>query len=171
MTVTDVKVLFAYNTWATEKILSKLVHLTPEQYTAPAPVPFRSLRGTLVHTVSAQWIWRSRFQEQISPTGHLAEADYPDVAGLLALWQKERDALDAYLQTLSEPDLLQNVDYLNTRGVPASLRLNHILTHMVNHGTQHRSEAAMLLTEFGHSPGDLDYIYYVLDNPDHRDDL
>jgi uncharacterized damage-inducible protein DinB len=35
------------------------------------------------------------------------------------------------------------------------------MAHVVNHGTQHRSEAAAMLTEFTHSPGDIDLIMFL----------
>jgi uncharacterized damage-inducible protein DinB len=36
-----------------------------------------------------------------------------------------------------------------------------MLVHVVDHGTQHRAEAAALLTAEGRSPGELDLINYA----------
>jgi uncharacterized damage-inducible protein DinB len=35
-----------------------------------------------------------------------------------------------------------------------------MMVHVANHGTQHRSEVAAMLTAFGRSPGDLDALYF-----------
>ncbi len=64
----------------------------------------------------------------------------------------------SYLKGLADADLDRVVSHRSTEGVAYSAVLWKILAHVVNHGTQHRSEAAVRLTELGASPGDLDFI-------------
>jgi len=40
-----------------------------------------------------------------------------------------------------------------------------VVSHIVSHGTQHRSELARYFTECGHSPGDLDNMLDALELP------
>ena len=52
------------------------------------------------------------------------------------------------------------IEYVNTRGEAWSYPMWQQLIHQVNHATQHRSEVAVMLTESGVSPGDLDFLVY-----------
>jgi uncharacterized damage-inducible protein DinB len=36
--------------------------------------------------------------------------------------------------------------------------------HVIMHGIQHRSEAAFILTGYGHSPGELDFGVFMQEN-------
>jgi uncharacterized damage-inducible protein DinB len=157
----DLHILFDYNYWANGRILEAATKIQQDQYEAPIRISHGSLRGTLVHIMSAEWVWRKRCQEGVSPEAMLREADFPTVAALKSRWDKERAAMQRFLRTLKAEDLFRPVAYTTTVGVPLENALWHILVHVVNHGTQFRSEAGVLLSRRGNSPGNLDLIVYL----------
>ena len=156
----DILLLYQYNQWANAKILTAAANLTQEQFVAPASFPHGGLRGTLVHTLSAEWIWRTRW-EGSSPTSVLKLEDFPTFEFLRARWMEEERRLMAFVSTVTDERLNSTFDYKNTSGKPFTKTLWHAMTHLVNHGTQHRTEAAAMLTDLGHSPGDIDLIFFV----------
>jgi uncharacterized damage-inducible protein DinB len=153
--------LCEYNYWANHCVLDKADELEPDLWGAPVEVSFGSLRETLVHVLSTEWIWRRRIQEGVSPTGFPMEITFPMVETLRGFWMEEENRMRAYLASLSNVDLNRTIRYKNTKGVPYENPMWEILLHLVNHGTQFRSEAAVVLTQFGLSPGDLDYIFFL----------
>ncbi len=154
--------LYNYNYWASRRILDSLADIDADQFTVRAPAFGQaSLRSILVHIVTAEWIWRSRCQENISPTAMLDEADFPDLTSLMERYQVEEEKMRTYLASLTDGDLDQTIHYLTTSGKPMAQKLAYILHHVVLHGMQHRAEVAAILTDLGHSPGDIDFIVYL----------
>ena len=66
----------------------------------------------------------------------------------------------AFVEELTDEKLCNYLEYLSARG-PYQIMLWQVMVHIVNHGTQHRSEAAAMLTNFGYSPGDVDMIDFL----------
>ena len=162
MNVAAIHSLFDYNYWVNQRILETAASLSPEQFTAASDVSHGSLRGTLVHALSAEWVWRHRCQGS-SPRGLLSDEDFPDAESLARRSHEEEKAMRSYLAGLTDEDLASIIRYSRTEGAWFETPLWQILLHVINHGTQSRSEAAVLLTQFGHSPGDLDYMIFLRD--------
>ena len=160
MNIAAIHSLFDYNYWVNQRILDTAAGLSTEQFTAPGPVSHGSLRGTLVHALGAEWAWRQRCQGS-SPEALLSQDDFDDMKSLAHRWREEEDAMRAYLAELTDDNLTATIEYTRTGGDRFETPLWQILLHVINHGTQSRSEAAVLLSHFGHSPGDLDYMIFL----------
>ena len=152
--------LYDYNAWANARILDTTAHLTPPQLVAPGGASFDSVRDTLVHTMNAQWLYLERWQGR-SPRAWPETTTDTDLAAIRARWHViERDT-QAFVAGLDDARLATVVEYTNMQGERWAYPLWQQMIHQVNHATQHRSEAAVLLTQLGHSPGWLDLLYFV----------
>src|SRR5437762_271887 len=155
-----IRSLYRYNDWANGRILDASARLTCEQLLEGGGASFDSVRDTLVHTMGAEWLYLERWHGR-SPRASFAAADFPDLATIRARWQTiERDT-QAFVAALTEADLARVVEYTNMQGERWAYPLWQQMIHQVNHATQHRSEAAVMLTKLGHSPGWLDLLYFV----------
>ena len=154
--------LYQYNYWANHLILAKAAQVTEAQFTTPTGFSAGSLRRTLVHTLGAEYIWRSRCQLGVSPSAMLQEADFPTLASITSRWQEEETAMLAYVESLTDDDLGQTIAYTNISGTTSyETQLGDILHHLALHGMQHRSEMADILTRYGQSTGDIDFIVFL----------
>ena len=156
----NIQLLYKYNHWANTRILNAASNLTPEQFLAPASFPHRELRSTLTHALFAEWLWRSRLQGE-SPTHHFKPEDFPTFDSLRARWREEEKAMNSFIEGLTDEKLSGTIQYKTTKGVVMENVFWQVMAHLFYHGTQHRSEAAAILTELGQSPGDIDLIVFL----------
>ena len=159
----NILLFYKYNQWSTAKILNAASSVTEEQFLAPAPFPHGGLRNTLTHALFAEWIWRNRW-EGTSPTHRFKPEDFPTFESLRSRWAEEEQLLMAFVENLTEEHLNSFFDYTSTEGVRHRRVLWQAMAHVVNHGTQHKTEAAAILTGYGRSPGDIDLIWYLIEN-------
>jgi uncharacterized damage-inducible protein DinB len=152
--------LFEHNYWAIDRILGAASPLSSSELRSQTAMPHKSLWGTLFHALGAEWLWIERCQGR-SPTAFLAEGENADLRALSDKWAAQCAITLGFLGSLDEGALSRTVEYRTLLGRSGSNALGDILIHVATHTAQHRAEAAQILTELGHSPGDLDYDEFV----------
>jgi uncharacterized damage-inducible protein DinB len=155
----DIHLLYEYNDWANQRILSTAAKLSAEQLQAANEWGWGSLHGMLAHILDAEYSWR-HYLDDGEDVKWLGAQDFADLDAIRERWNAETRALRAYLDRLTDADLDGKIFY-EVDGQKRFRILWHCLLHVVNHGTQHRSECAALLTAMGHSPGDLDFTVFL----------
>jgi uncharacterized damage-inducible protein DinB len=163
MKIQDILLLYEYNYWTNDLLLTHCEALTEVQFTEPHPYSFGSIQATMIHVLDAEWGWRLRMQN-LPDAPELTTAELPTLAALRARWEQEKTDTYAWLHQLKDEDLDGVIRYPAGDEIRERV-LWHCLYHVVNHGTQHRSEVAALLTGYGHSPGDIDFTLFLRKRP------
>ena len=161
MRVSDIIILYDYNCWARDRILSTAAQLDTDQLIAPFMLSYGSILGALTHIFNAEHLWRMRCQKRISPSAMRFENPVESLQELERAWLEEATLMHTYITGLEDKQLEETISYRGLGGKDYDNRLWQILVQLVNHGTQHRAELATKMSEFGEAPGDLDFLIYL----------
>jgi uncharacterized damage-inducible protein DinB len=153
--------LYAYNEWANGHLLDIASPLDPAQLTGAHGASFESILGTMAHLAAAQVNWLERWRGGVNKRSTIALAEsMKTLAALRETFAGSNSGLREYIGDLTETDIESVLTYRDSAGAEAERVLWQLMTHVANHGTYHRGEVAMALTGLGHSPGDLDFLYW-----------
>ncbi|MGD2028270.1 MAG: DinB family protein [Anaerolineales bacterium] len=157
--------LMDYNYWANGLILKYTEKLPIEQYLEVSSYRPKSLAETLGHILLAEMVWLERMQGAERDSEALKKAlagyAYPTVRALYEDWFDVELEMRAFLAELTEAQLGSPFSYQRSDGGTFTNQYADIFTQLAFHGMQHRGECALILTSYGHSPGNLDYITYL----------
>ncbi|MBI2724007.1 MAG: hypothetical protein HYX50_02995 [Chloroflexi bacterium] len=148
--------LVAFNQWADERILNAVAGLTPEQYA--------QVRNQLAHMLGTQVWWHGNLTHQPVPDDQLRSTTTAAVATIQSAreaYARAHQHLSDYAAALTDEGWRHSEKWWAQWGVDQELAAGDVLMQVVNHGTQHRSEIAVITSLHGQSPGDLDYLNFL----------
>ncbi len=155
------RTLFGYHYWARDRVLDQVAKLTQDEYAAPRPLDYGSLRATLVHALSAEAGYLARWDEK-PVDSPINEEAVPTAGALRDRWAAQEQKMNAFLKDLTDEGTRREIRQVSARTGQESVNpIWALMAQIVNHGTQHRSEVALIITQLGYSPGDLDITRYL----------
>jgi len=156
----DVDVLVDYLYWMRDRILTAAAKLEHAWFVSPETVTTRDLRATLVHELDVEWSWRERLRgaspEWWDSTAELKPQDYPSLEAVAEHWRRDEVEMRSWIDGLTDADLTGPPP-----GAEDRYPLWYYVMHLVSHATQQLSDAAVLLTRAGRSPGDIGFLEFA----------
>jgi uncharacterized damage-inducible protein DinB len=147
----DLRRLLDYHYWARDRMLEAVDRLSPDQFTRSMGNSFGSVRDTIAHIYSAEWVWYSRWRGK-SPTSMLAPELLPDPGSVRTAWLEHEQKVRAFFEPLDGAGIARVIEYTSLAGQPAASVLWHMLQHVVNHATYHRGQVTTLLRQLEAPP-------------------
>jgi len=161
MTNQQFQKLWRYNNWAWEHVLKSVQKLSEEELYKKRPFFWKTIYGTLAHTVGAERLWLERLNGH-SPNRLYDVQDYPKLNSLIEQRMQIQKKWESYLSYLTQEQAQSQIAYQATEGATRQNKIADIIQHVANHSTEHRSQLTPILFKLGVATDPLDYIYYCL---------
>ena len=158
MTLNDLKLLHAYNSWANNRIFDALATIQHEQYVQDMKSSHGGIHGTLVHIVGAEKIWLERFKE--APLPFLTQDPPKSLAKLKLVWEKVGYDTAKWLGTMTDKKLQETFTAKTLKGDTFTNTFWQAFQHVVNHSSYHRGQIVTMMRQLGVNPPSTDLILF-----------
>lgn len=155
-----VKMMARYNRWQNDSLYGAASTLTDDQRMLDRGAFFKSIHGTLNHTLWADRLWLSRFTDHPAPDA----AGFDGSTKMYEKWDRLTSArrttdqfIEEWGQEVTSGDLSGDLTwYSGAMGKELSRPCGLLIAHMFNHQTHHRGQVHGMLTAAGARPDDTD---------------
>jgi uncharacterized damage-inducible protein DinB len=151
MTPEDIRLLFDYNAWANQRSQDAAAQLSDEQFVQPLGSSFSSVRDTLGHICSGEWVWLERCNGR-TPSAFPDLSSIQTVAAVGEHWAPQAKQLLTFVQGLQQNDLDRVMEYKTFNFGVYKNPMWQSLQHLANHGTYHRGQVTTMLRQLGAKP-------------------
>lgn len=138
---------YSYNAWANRRVIGSLERQA---------VTDEKILSVMGHLVSANFIWLNRIKD-LPKSKYELWGTY-DVPGLKRMVEESDEMWMSFIRENENFDRV--LKYKNYVGDYFENNVQQIMIHLVNHGSYHRGQVAMLLRQKGYEPINTDFITY-----------
>jgi uncharacterized damage-inducible protein DinB len=151
--------MFAHNTWANVRVIDVCSKLSGEQLDGTAEGTYGSIRDTLVHIIEAEESYLFRLNgERFDPP--VTDQEWP---GFDLLRSRAQEIGAGFERVIAEDDPGRAVTWTRKNGDTPSMPMGMFLVQTINHGNEHRSQLATVLTHLGIEPPELSGWLYAIE--------
>ncbi len=151
MTLQEVKLLHAFNSWANTRIFDALSKLSTEQYNRDMKGSHGSIHGTLTHMVSAERIWLSRWLGT-TDAAPLTPEQVPTLQLVKSTWEATGYEIAKFLGGMTDKKLQETFSAKSPKGVAYTHTYWQAIQHVVDHSTYHRGQIITMMRQLGVVP-------------------
>jgi uncharacterized damage-inducible protein DinB len=152
MTKDGLERLLEYTVWANHRAMRSAATLSVAEFKRDLGGSFGGVRGTLSHTLGAEWIWLERWKGVSPSKPPFDEGEFKDIVAVRERWKVVEDHRDSWFSALKQDDVRRTIRYKNLAGQSFEAPLWQLVQHVVNHSTYHRGQVIAFLRQLGAKP-------------------
>jgi uncharacterized damage-inducible protein DinB len=169
MTKDDIQLLYEYDRWANNRALQAASALSAEDFTRDLGGSFRSVRDTLMHIISGEWIWLAYWKKPPDSPALLTDLRtrrdtlfkpdaFPNVAEVHLKWAEVENEQTEFVNRVTDELLEKLLPFRTTQ-----VRLAHLMQHLANHSTYHRGQVALMMRQLNAEPLATDFHVFLVE--------